>query len=276
MTRAQLPPPGTPEVFVSEAGANTVAIYPAGVANPSQIGTITSGLAGPLGTAVDDKGTLYVTNSSNNTITEYPKGATSPSVTISNGLSFPGAVAVSNNGTIAVSEFPSGTIVEYKPGATSPAMSMSLLTYPEGLAWDSKGNLYAAWNVNNGGGLTGHVSKCAHLQAVCLDQGITGAGQTGGITLDSKGDIVLADQTNSVINVYGPGQTSPLRTINTAGHDPAKLALNASETRLYVADIADSMIVTYAYPSGKPGFTITNGLSGATGVSLSPGAKNGP
>ncbi len=272
--RAQAAPSG-PKVFVSDFGSNVVRIYPAGVASPSPIGSIDEGIAGPDGLAVDSKGTLYVTNSSNNTLTEYPAGVTSPSVTISNGLSTPTAVAVSTNGTVAVSEFPAGTIVEYKPGATSPSVTMTLLTYPEGLAWDSKGDLYAAWNVNNGNGLTGHVSKCEHLKAVCLDQGIA-AGQSGGLAIDSAGNIVLGDQTNSAVNVYAPGKTSPLRTISVTGHDPAKFALNLSEKRLYVSDIENSIVVTYAYTSGKPGFVIQNSLTSATGVSLSPAAKNGP
>ena len=268
-------PAGAGRVFVSDFNASTVEIYPQGKPNPAPIGSISAGIAGPVGSAVDDKRTLYVTNASNNTITEYPAGSTSPSVTISNGLNYPTAIAVSHGGTIAVSEFPSGAIVEYAPGKSSPSLTMTSLTYPEGLTFDSGGHLYAAWNVNNGNGLSGHVSKCAPLSANCTDLGIS-AGQSGGLALDSAGDVVLGDQTNSVVNIYAPRRTKPLRTISTAGHDPAKLALDAAQQRLYVDDIAGSAVVVYDYAAGAQDWTIARGLQSATGVSLSPPARYGP
>ncbi len=46
--------------------------------------TITSGIDSTRGAAVDANGTLYVANEDNSTVTEYPEGTTSPSVTITN------------------------------------------------------------------------------------------------------------------------------------------------------------------------------------------------
>lgn len=260
-----------PRIYVSDFTANAVVIYPQGKTNPKPIGEITDGIAGPLGNFVDNHGTLYVANSSNNTITEYPPGATSPSVTLSDGINAPISVAVDRAGTVAVGEFVSQTILEFAPGASSPSVTITLLTYPEGLAFDYGRHLYAAWNQNNGNGLSGHVSTCERLRSVCVDRGIV-AGQSGGLALDSSGNLILGDQTNAAINVYAPGATAPTRTIAMPGHDPIKFALDKAEKTLYVADIDGSQVLTYDYASGAQTGSISTGLESAWGVSLSPAA----
>lgn len=258
-------------VYVSDFAANAVLVYPQHKANPKPIGVITAGIAGPLGNFVDKHGTLYVANSSNNTITEYPAGATSPSVTLSNGISAPTSVAVDRAGTVAVSEFVSQTILEFPAGASSPSVTITLLTYPEALAFDYSRHLYAAWNQNNGNGLTGRVSTCEHLRSVCVDRGIT-EGQSAGLALDSAGNVLLGDQTNAAISIYAPGTTSPGRTIGMPGHDPIKFALDKAENTLYVADIDTNAVLIYDYASGMQTGTIANGLQSAWSVALSPAA----
>jgi DNA-binding beta-propeller fold protein YncE len=261
-------------VYVSDNSANAIDVYPAGVNDPAPIGQITDGVSAPLGNFVDDNGTLYVANHGNNTITEYPAGSTTPSVTLSNGIAGPISVAADSAGDVAVGEFTNQTILEFPSGATSPTVTIALLTYPEGLTFDRSRHLYAAWN-DNPSSFVGRVSKCERMKSVCVDQGI-GAGQSAGLTLDAAGDIVLGDQTNHVIDVYPPHATTPSRSISVSGGDPIKFALDMRDKKLYVADYTNDRVEIYDYKTGAEFGTISNGLQSAWGVSLSPAAKYAP
>jgi DNA-binding beta-propeller fold protein YncE len=259
-----------PLIYVSDNSANAIVIYSQNQSNPAPIGMITDGIAGPLGNFVDAKGTLYVANSSNNTVTEYPAGATSPSVTLSSGINHPISVAADANGDVAVGEFSQNEILEFPAGGSAPTVTITLLTLPEALTFDKRGRLYAAWNVS-GSQLIGHVSRCERMQAVCVDRGII-EGESGGLALDTERNLILGDQTNAVINIYGPKQTSPARTISTTGHSPYKFELNQREHKLYVADIKTGTVIVYNYQTGAQIGTISQGLTSAWGVSLSPPA----
>jgi DNA-binding beta-propeller fold protein YncE len=261
-----------PLIYVSDNSANAIVIYSQNQTNPSPVGMITNGIDGPLGNFVDAKGTLYVANSSNNTVTEYPAGSTSPSVTLSSGINHPISVAADPSGDVAVGEFSQNEILEFPAGGSTPTVTITLLTLPEALAFDKRGRLYAAWNVS-GSQLIGHVSRCEHMQDVCVDRGIT-QGESGGLALDRERDVILGDQTNAVINIYAPKQTSPSRTISTTGHSPYKFELNQREHKLYVADILTGTVIVYNYETGAQIGTISRGLSSAWGVSLSPPAPD--
>jgi len=261
-----------PLVYVSDNSANAIQIYQQGASDPSPIGEITDGISAPLGNFVDRHGTLYVANSGNSTITEYPAGSITPSVTLSTGLNFPISVAVDHYGNVAVGEFAQGAILEFPAGSTTAKTTITLLTRPEGLTFDSRNHLWAAWN--EGSNLQGRISKCQHFKAVCHDQGIA-QGQSGGLALDREGNRILGDITNQVINIYAPGSTSPTRTISLAGHYPVKFALDQHEKTLYVADYNTASVLLYDYASGTQTGAISNGLESAWGVSLSPAAKPG-
>jgi DNA-binding beta-propeller fold protein YncE len=275
--RGWLSPGATGErlVFVSDNAANAIMIYPQGRKNPSPIGEITDGISAPLGNFVDKNGTLYVANSGNGTVTEYPLGSTTPSATLSNYISGPISVAVDREGTVAVGEFASGMILEFPAGSSSPTVTISLLSRPEALAFDRSRHLYAAWNEDAGSGLTGQVSKCQRLQAVCVDQGMS-EGESGGLAIDRAGDLILGDQTNHAINIYAPGATSPTRTINTGTHDPYKFELNSGQTSLYVADYQNNQVVKYDYATGVQTGVISAGLQSVWGVSLYPPESYAP
>lgn len=264
-----------PVIYVSDNSANAIEIYAQGASNPSPIGQITDGISAPLGNFVDASGTLYVANNGNNTVTEYPKGSTSPSVTLSSGISGPISVAADNKGDVAVGEFAGSTILEFAPGSSNPSVTITLLNQPEALAFDRLNHLWAAWNVNTGSQLVGHLSKCAHMRAVCTDQGIT-EGESGGLAIDTAGNLILGDQTNHVVNIYARHTTTPGRTIAMSGHSPYKFELSHLEKRLYIADILNNDVLIYNYTTGTQIGTISNGLLSVWGVSLSPAAKDGP
>lgn len=66
-------------VYATNVGNNTITAYK--TANRPFL-TISNGVFGPTGLTVDKAGTVYCANTGNRTVIEYPKGRTSPSLTI--------------------------------------------------------------------------------------------------------------------------------------------------------------------------------------------------
>src|SRR5579864_5780495 len=78
----QSAPASKPVVFISVASMNAIESFPAGVASPQPHVAIRDGINRPTAIAVGGSGTLFVTNTGNGTITEYPPGATKPNFTL--------------------------------------------------------------------------------------------------------------------------------------------------------------------------------------------------
>jgi serine/threonine-protein kinase len=132
---------------LSTPNNGSVAIYPAGSSTASL--TITTGLQGATGVAVDGNGTVYVANQSGASVTEYLAGSTTPSVTLTNGLSglSPYGVAVDASGTVYVSANGSNTnrpsILVYPAGSSSPSATIPVGQYTFGVAVDAAGSIFA-------------------------------------------------------------------------------------------------------------------------------------
>lgn len=138
-------------VYVADAYSNTVWIFPAGGLEPPPVGSVTNGVSGPEGVAIDAGGKLYVANTASATVTIYPPGSSSPSLTLSQGLINPAAVAVDSKGNVFVSNElggNTGSVVEFPPGQTTPSEVIGGLT-PYGVAVDSAGTLYVGNSDNS-------------------------------------------------------------------------------------------------------------------------------
>jgi sugar lactone lactonase YvrE len=215
-------------LFVSDIDADSIRIFPANKKNPKQKGAITTGINVPVNVAVDSRGTLYVANNGNSTVTEYPFGMTSPSVTLSGSpLVFPNGIAVDNNDTVYVtSGATAGScyVLVYPKGASTPSEQINGFDLPVGLAVDKSGNLYvgdalqnAVWEVPKGSTTP---SKLA----------LSGLDDPTGVAIDPSNNLWVANDANNTALGFHPGDTSPFVTITSGLSGPYSIALEKSGT----------------------------------------------
>jgi hypothetical protein len=263
------------DLFVSNFYASEVLIYPAGVKNPSPSGSISSGVSYPYNLAVDKAGTLYVQNN-NNMVTEYPKGATTPSRTLVEGKYGYGTgitVTVGRDLTVYTADHLAGKVFEFKSGDTTPTTTLSV-SEALGLALDSKNNLYADWAAPSSGA-SGHVMKFKPGATSGKDLGIT-VKLEGGLAVDAHDDLLVGDQGNQVIDIFKRGAKTPFRTINTAPEYPYEFALDKANQYLYLVSGTPAAVYVYDYATGALAWTDAKGLKSsgyAEGVALRPVAK---
>jgi hypothetical protein len=267
--------PTAGDLFVSNFYDAEILIYPANQQNPEPTGTITDGVSDPYNLAVDQAGTLYVQNN-NNTITEYPEGASEPSKTLTEpkvGYGTGICVTVGTDGTVYAADHLAGQVYEFKNGSGSPSTTLRV-SEAFGLALDSHNNLYVGWS-NSSSGASGHVMKFKPGATSGKDLGIT-VKYSGGLAIDSHNDLLAGDQGNQVIDIFKKGATTPFRTISTSPYYPYQFALGRKERYLYLVSGTPAAVYVYDYKTGKLSWTDSQGLKGsgyAEGVALRPAAK---
>jgi hypothetical protein len=257
-------------IYVSDFIGNAVEIYPTTGSNPSPIGKITDGISGPEGCFVDRHGNLYVANASNETVTMYPHGSTTYKLQYT-GFAYPTNVTAGPNGRVYVADLVGEDVVEFPKGSTRSKLTINI-TYPQGVAVDTKNNLYVSYNTGAHGGGPGDVNEYPPGSSNGQNLGLPIVWSAGD-AVDGNGDIVAADQgsgSNAAVYVFPPGSTKPSETINQGMEDPFRLALDSKYKTLYVADPEVNKVLIYDYSSGALTGSISNGLSSVYGVALYP------
>jgi DNA-binding beta-propeller fold protein YncE len=253
-------------VYIADHHANAVYIYNQGP-NPHQLGTITDGVNGPEGLAVDASGMLYVVNQLGDTITEYPSGSISPTVTIRDGIEDPSAVAVDSTGRLYVSEGTNSEILSYPPGGKKPDRKIKKLANPDGMDVAANGDLFATYSAFPPSGVAVCARKCRELTLrteLAAD-----------VRVDLKGNVVVADDDLSKIYVFAQNASQPARTIDNGNATPLALALDATDDLLYVADESTDSVDEINYMTGALVRQIAIPDS-AFGVALFPHQTAGP
>jgi sugar lactone lactonase YvrE len=257
-------------LYVSDYTSSVILIYQQGNTGSGPIGEIVDGVANPEGIAVDAVGTLYVANIGNSTVTEYPAGSTSPSVTLSTGISRPLDVSVDSTGIVYVTEGSAGMVLEFKPGSTFPDATVSIM-HPSDATNSRNDDVY----VTNNQSSTGHVMRCKPLSTKCKDLGIA-VQFAQGIAIDSRANLLVGDVFGEVIDIYAHGKTTPFRTIVVTNEQPSKLALDTKDKTLYMADPANFAVRLFDYANGNETSSFTFGSADELeGVALFPGQKPG-
>jgi DNA-binding beta-propeller fold protein YncE len=202
-----------PLLYVSGYVNSVVDIYDLGESGSPLVGTITDGIDGPGGMALDANDTLYVANNVANTVTVYPFGQTQPSLTLSKGLNYPIDIAVARNGDVYVTNRNPPGIAVYKAGHTrlQRFITNALIEKPEQIFFARKGELYIS-DDNTG-------VSVMQKDGTITSLGLHGLGSiTSGLALDERdGYLFVGDNSSPQIHVFLPGQTSPAYNLSIAG-----------------------------------------------------------
>jgi len=262
--------PKHPWLYVSGYTSNNVAIYDIGRFGFPKVGEISEGVSGPAGLAVDSSGSLYVANQTGS-ITIYPAGTTSPSLTLSQGLYSPQGVAVDVNGDVYVANRgPSPSIVVYAQGQSTPyeTITSDLIQVPTQMEFDAQRNLY----ISDDNTLANEL-PFGSQQVESLDlQYMTGG---GGLARDAvTGDLFLSgvggNGTHSFWR-YAPGNLEPVRSFNGgSGADTLAVANIRGRRYVVVPDGFDNTVSLYDEGKKNPLITFATSVKYLVGVTVKP------
>ena len=205
----------------------------------STVNTLGSGFSFPY-VAVDSTGNVYVADSTKEAVYEIVAG-TGVVNTLGSGIYGPKGVAVDSSGNVYVSDDNDGSVKEILAGTGTagpgtvnasslviPLNKFGTFSTPEGVAVDSRGNVYVADYGNNavkeivagtGDAPAGTVNYNSTVNTVG-----SGFNYATGVALDSSGNVYVADYDNNALKeiVAGtggaaPGTVNASSTVNTLG-----------------------------------------------------------
>jgi len=190
-------------MYVSGFSDNSVYIYDVDAIGVPQIGEIKQGLNGPAGIVLDAQGTLYVANYLGVTVTVYPPGQTTPSLTLSNDIALPVGVGVDANRNVYVTNGGgSPSILVYPPGQTTPSATITspLFVAPNAILIDPHGNLYLSDEYTQ-------ISEMAAGSQQLVSLGLQGIHNSTGVAVDPiTGNLFVATlNAGSAVHVFKPG-----------------------------------------------------------------------
>ncbi len=268
----------------------------------------------PKGIATDSQGNLYIADTVNDTIRILTPGSTASVATLAgsaqtighaNGspasatFNAPTDVAVDSAGTVYVADTGNEAIRMIKNGAVSTltgqpgvighadgTLASATFAEPMAVALDSAGNLYVADTgaktvrmINIGTGqvttVAGQPGVIGHADGAALTVATFNGPE--GLTVDSAGNIYVADTGNDTIRMISGGQVTTIAgQANVTGHadgtgvsalfnQPAGITVDAGGT-LYVADTANDTIRRIT-----PARTVTT----LAGLPLTTGTQDG-
>jgi serine/threonine protein kinase, bacterial len=240
-----------------------VLMYNPAQPNPSPLGSIIDGINGPMGVAVDKQGQLYVVNIGNNTVTIYPHGSTSPSLTIDKGLWAPAGIGVDSKGNVFVAneeQFVTG----YRPGRKTPFETISfrsiggqaigLAVDPADTVWVVCDNLDALFTIPHG-------------KKTAQNANLSGLGGPMGVSFGKNGMMYVSNYSGGNVLVYAPGTTTPALTITDGITNPTFNGVSTTG-RFFQANYPGT-VAGYKAGSTQP-FTTIETTPGPWGVAAYP------
>ena len=226
------------------------------------------------GIAIDRHGNLWIPNGQANTTTEYGPDCGNPKRTIVDTTGEPADVAFDKNDDVYILNLngrngPPAVNVYDARGTQIGTLSDPSFAVLFGVRSDSHANIFVSnltsTNVGNVVEFKGGKMPGKQLPAVQL-------GLPGAPTIDSSGNLVIADWLRMTIDVFAPPYDKAPRTFTLMGQS-IWCPLGAYEKRLFCGDAQNGAIDVYEYPGGKYLYSYTAGLSAnnlVTGVAPNP------
>lgn len=231
----------------------------------------------PYGMAIDSSGNLYVSDLGNDSIRKItPNNIVT---TFASGFNQPSGVVIDSSGNTFVSNYNLNQIYKITASGTSTIFATTNVSGPRGLAIDSSGNLFVASSSNH------IILKITPLGVVTTFAGTIGVPGTtdatgtsakfngpSGLTIDSSNNLYVSDQTSCLIRkITSSAVVTTISGTGVAGFAdgtgtsasfslPSGLAIDASNSNLYVADSSNYTIRKITLP----GIVVTT-LAGSHG-----------
>jgi serine/threonine-protein kinase len=215
----------------------------------------------PGGVAIDNSGTVYVTNQGmHGRVVALAANSSAPTVTPFNGYE-PQGLAVDSSGKIYVTDF-NNRVVSLAPGSNNQTeLPFSGLNYPEGVAVDAQGAVYVADRGNN------RVVKLpagSNAQTVLPFDGLK---NPDGVAVDNDGNVYVTDTDNSRVLKLDAGTSnqSPLPFAGVTA--PWGIAVDKAGN-VYVTDHDNNVVVKLAAGASAPAQLPFNGLNTPLSVAV--------
>lgn len=222
-------------------------------------------------------GDLYVANYASNTVTAYVPGKTTPTQTIAWGISAPVALAFDTTGNLYVANSGNNTVTVYSGSGGSRTWVRTIsqnLDVPYAMAFDSVNNdIYVANLYGGGSGCGG--SGCGSITVYStggtyLATITDGVNQPESLSVDSAGDIYLANFNADSVPVYSPQSNQLILTITKGVKDPSwpdAVAFDGSNN-VYVGNSGANTVTVYAHGSGTLSRTVSQGVDQPDGIAI--------
>lgn len=218
-------------LYAGDLNSGQVLLYNSKKRHPQPIGEIVDGLECPAGVAVDSANNLYVadecTNHYGGSVTVYPAGQKSPSLTITDGINQAWGVAVDSQGNVFVVNIGNSTVTGYHAGQTSPFEtipqdSFGLYSQPVGIAVDGSDNVWITVDSNS------TVYEIPAGSSQPQNAGLTQLDGPIGISFDASGDLYVTNFAANNAAIYAPGSQSPTATITNGMQGPGPNTVTSS------------------------------------------------
>ncbi len=218
---------------------------------------------------------LFVANSGNNTIDEINSTGT-VTVFASSDIDGPstGGLAFDSSGNLYVSNYAggnndgSGYIEEFNSSGVGTTFA-SGLNAPQGLAFNTAGNLYLAFTTSTNTYIEEFSSSGVGTTFASSSNRNGSLSAPIGLAFDQNGNLYVANQGNSTIEEFN---TNGVGTVFAAMPSPTGLAFDTNRN-LYVANVGPGNVVTASSGTIEE-FTLSGGVLSSNGTVFASGLDN--